>query len=521
MSISVSQLIINNLIYNGDYFGKVYPFLESEYFARGPYRIVFELIDLYAKKHNKAPSLSALGVMIERKQNISQVDYEQSKILLSRVEQVPEDQKWLIDETERFCKERAINNALSECIQIQENFAKPLDEQDPKIKEIGAIPEVMKKALSVGFTFDIGHDYMTGAEERWNSYNEKTSKIPFMNHMLNRITKGGVERKTLNVLLAGSGVGKSIGLCHLATEYMQRGLNVLYVSMEMSEESVGKRIDANLMDVTLDDLDSGLIQQSEFMNRFNKKVVQKGLGQLKIKQFPTSGASVSHIRNLLDELELKSGFKPDVIMVDYLGIMMSSRIKFTENSYTLVKTIAEEVRGLAIERDVVIWSGAQTTRGAWDSADISMSDVAESAGLVHTCDMILAISEDEDLISMGQQLFKQLKSRYGDKTINNKFCLAVEKGKMRWSDLDDTAPYTVVFERKDLEERSDIKVDSVIIRRGDEEISTPVEIIPEVSDIINTAPMGNVLFRRRITPVEVDFNQELVSIMEEENVPWD
>ncbi|ATI18020.1 DNA primase-helicase subunit [Aeromonas phage AS-yj] len=518
---SISQIIINNLVFNGEYFGKVYPFLKSEYFSKGPYRIAFDLIDTYAKKHNKAPSVAALDVMLERKQNMSQVEYDQTKVLVSRIEQIPEDKNWLIEETESFCKERAIDIALSECIQIRENFAKPLDEQDPKIKDIGAMQEIMKKAMSVGFTFDVGHDYMNSAEERWEAYNQKTNKIPFLNHMLNRITKGGVERGTLNVILAGTGVGKSIGLCHLATEYMQLGLNVLYVSFEMSEETVGKRIDANLMDLTLDELDSGLIQKSEFMNRFNKKVAGKKLGKLYVKQFPTSGANVNHIRNLMDELEMKKGFKPDVIMVDYLGIMASSRMKFSDNSYSFIKAISEEVRGLAIEKKIVAWSGAQTNRGSSGSLEIDKADIADSYALLHGCDFVLAISEDEDLVQMGQQLFKQLKSRYGDINTHNKFCMVVEKAKMRWSDLDDTTPYTVVFERKDLEERSDIQDDAVIVRRGDEITSVPVEVTPEVVDEIDTTPMGSSMFKRRMSKTEVDFNDLLAEQTQEDDVPWD
>ncbi|QAY01218.1 ATP-dependent helicase [Aeromonas phage ZPAH1] len=521
MSVSMSQIIINNLVYNSEFFGKVYPFLKPEYFARGPYRIAFEMIHEYAKKHNKAPSVNALGVMIEKKQNISQVEYDQSKVLISRIEQIPEDPKWLVEETEKFCQERAMDIAISECIQIRENFSKPLDEQDKKIKDIGAIPEIMKTALSVGFTFDIGHDYMAQAEDRWESYNKKTNKIPFLNHMLNRITKGGVELGTLNVILAGTGVGKSIGLCHLATEYLQLGLNVLYVSFEMSEETVGKRIDANLMDISLDDLDSGLVQKSEFMNRFNKKVLGKKLGKLFVKQFPTSGANVNHIRNLMDELEMKKGFKPDVIMVDYLGIMASSRMKFSDNSYSFIKAISEEVRGLAIEKKIVAWSGAQTNRGSSGSLEIDKADIADSYALLHGCDFVLAISEDEDLISLGQQLFKQLKSRYGDINTHNKFCMVVEKGKMRWSDLDDTAPYTVVYERKDLEERSDISADSIVVRKGDDVTSVAVEIEPEIADIIDTKPLGPVLFKRNLSKVQIDFNEDIAGMIDEDSAPWD
>lgn len=442
---TVTKTILSNLIFNKEYFGKVIPFIKPEYFPKGPYRTTFNIIFKHFKEHNEAPSQTAVLVGLDKKHDVGQKEYDLTKELISSFRQVPESHKWLMETTEQFCKERAIDNAITEIIAIKENFELPVEERDRRIKDIGAIPDIMKAALSVGFTIDLGHDYNNSAEMRWDSYTTRAKKIPFMTHILNWITKGGVERKTLNLLMAGVNVGKSLGLCHLASEYLLMGHDVLYVSMEMAEEVVGKRIDANLMDISLEDLDeaaNGAMTKREYLRKF-ERVIKKGIGRLYVKQFPTGGASTIHIANLLDELAIKKDFHPTVVIVDYLGIMASSRIRHSENSYTLVKSIAEELRGLAVERNVVIWSAAQTTRSAWDNTDVSMGDIAESAGLAATADFILAISEDEDLASIGQQLCKQIKSRYGDKNKNNKFTIIVEKDKQRWSDLDSTKPYNI------------------------------------------------------------------------------
>ncbi|MGL6229349.1 MAG: DnaB-like helicase C-terminal domain-containing protein [Culicoidibacterales bacterium] len=419
---------------NPTYFGQVYPFIDSDYFD-GSSRIVFDLIKKHYIEHDGIPTATALEISLDRLTKITQVDYDTCLDTIRNFDTVPEDISYIVSITEQFCKERAMHNAISESIRIQENAELPIDERDNRIPDVGTISDLMKKALAVGFSFDVGHDYLNDVEARWKLYKLRTAKIPFSVKMLNIITKGGVERKTLNLLMAGVNVGKSLGLCSLAADYLLEGLNVLYISMEMAEEVVGKRIDANLLGVSMDDIDDGLISETDFMNRFGK-LREKSIGKLHIKQFPTGNASVIHFNNLLAELKLKQNFTPDVVIVDYLGIMSSSRMKFSENSYTLVKAIAEELRGFAIEHNVVVWSAAQTTRSGWNNSDVQMGDIAESAGLAATCDFLLALMETDELAEMNQFLCKQIKSRYGDKNKWNKFNLGVDKGQQRLSHLD-------------------------------------------------------------------------------------
>ncbi|UYD60060.1 ATP-dependent helicase [Aeromonas phage avDM12-TAAL] len=431
---SIEQSILTNLLVSEEYFRQVFPFLKSEYFPRGPIRIIFELIQKHYNEYKTIPTHNALVIALEKRTGIAQVEFDEAYAGIAELTGVPEDLAWLLSETEKYCQERAMHNALSEAIRIQENHAKPLDERDKRIADIGAIPDLMKNALAVAFNIAIGHDYFDDVESRFQSYRMKAKKIPFTTRILNTITKGGVERKTLNLILAGVNVGKSLGLCHLACEYLLQGYNVLYVSMEMGEEVCGKRIDANLLDVSLDDIDDGLISESDFMRRFGA-LKQKNCGKLVVKQFPTGAANVNHLNNLMADLQIKKGFKPDIVIVDYLGIMCSKRMTaYSENSYTLVKAIAEELRGFAVEHNVVVWSAAQTTRGGWDSSDISMSDIAESAGLAATADFILAAMETDELAEIGQQLMKQIKSRYGDKNKFSRFNLCVDKSKQRWSE---------------------------------------------------------------------------------------
>lgn len=438
------KTILSNILYNGEYFSVVWPHLRNDYFSRQE-RTVFNLIKKYHDEHKSIPSKNALMINLESMTKISQDEFDNAKELINGLETTPEDFAWLVGETEKYCRDKAIYNATSRAIEIQENAALPLDEQDKRLPDLGAIPEILQNAISISFDTTVGHDFFEDYESRWEMYRERTMKIPFGIRILDMITKQGVERRTLNLLLAGVNVGKSLGLCHLAATYLSQGRNVLYVSMEMAEHMVAKRIDANLLDVSMDDIDDGVITYSTYKSKM-ENLSKKGLGKLIIKQFPTGGASVNHINALLNELWTKRQWKPDIIIVDYLGIMASSRIKvYSENSYTLVKAIAEELRGLAIEHNVVVWSAAQTTRGGWDSSDINMSDIAESAGLAATADFILAVMETPDLAELGQQLFKQIKSRYGDKNRNNKFTMLVEKDKQRWLQCEDTGtdPKTV------------------------------------------------------------------------------
>lgn len=431
---SIEQAILSNLITNEEYFRQAFPYIKSEYFPRGPIRHIFDLISDHYNNHKSIPTQTALHIALNKRSNLSQTEFDDTKGGIDELKGAPEDLGWLMTESEKYCQERAMYNALSEAIVIQENFEKAPGERNPKIPEIGYIQDLMKQALSVTFNTTIGHDYFEDAEARFLSYKTKANKVPFTSKILNLITKGGVEYKTLNLLMAGTNVGKSLGLVHLATDYLMQGYNVLYISMEMSEEMVGKRIDANLLDISMDDLSEGLMTEGDYMRRIASK--KAGCGKLYVKQFPTGGANVNHFNNLLMDLKMKRGFVPQIVVVDYLGICASSRMKFSENSYTLVKAIAEELRGWAIENNLVVWSATQTNRGGWDSLDVGLGDIAESAGLANTADFLLALMENEELAEIGQQKFKQLKSRYGDKSKNSTFLMAVVKDRQRWIDVD-------------------------------------------------------------------------------------
>lgn len=431
----IVETIFSNLVYNSTYFVQVWPHLKRDYFE-GNAKQLYDLMENHVKQYNTIPSIAAINIALDKK-SLSDAAYSGTKELIDSLSNAPEDLEWLTKETENYCKDKAMYRALSRSIEIQSNAQKPAEERDKKIPDVGAIPEIMQEALSVCFDSSVGHDYFEDYEKRWLLYQSKAMKIPFSIPILNAITKGGAERGTLNILLAGVNVGKSLGLCSLASDYIQQGKNVLYISMEMAEHVCSKRIDANLIDVSLDDLDNGAITYVDYKNRMER--LKKGkVGKLIVKQYPTSGAHVGHFRALIKELKLKKGFVPDVIIIDYLGICLSSRIKGAENTYSLVKAIAEELRGLAVETNTVMWSGAQTTRGAWDSSDVSMADTAESAGLPATADFMLAVIETDELVQQGLQLFKQIKSRYGDKNVFNHFNLEVRKGNQRWMDTDNS-----------------------------------------------------------------------------------
>lgn len=409
--------------------------MDKSYFEQGPAQTLFKIIQKHVNEYTAIPSKTALNVALDNS-TISDVELDGARNLLEKLADTPEDLNWLVKETEKYVQDRAMYNATSRIIEIQSNAQLEPNQQDKRLPGIGAIPDIMRDALSVSFDSYIGHDWMDDYEARWLSYQNKARKVPFKLNILNKITKGGAETGTLNVLMAGVNVGKSLGLCSLAADYLQTGKNVLYISMEMAEEVCAKRIDANLLDVSLDDIDDGCVSYSEYKGKMEKWRNSNTLGRLIIKQYPTGGASANTFRALLNELKLKKNFIPDIIMIDYLGICASCRIRqYTENSYTLVKAIAEELRALAVESETVLWTAAQVGRGAWDASDIDMSDVAESAGLPATADFMLAVIETEELAQMSQQLIKQIKSRYGDKNINNKFMMNVKKGNQRWTEV--------------------------------------------------------------------------------------
>lgn len=430
------ETILAQLLGNREYFTRVWPYMDASYFDQGPAKTIFKTMKAHVSEYSNVPSVNALDIALDNS-NITETEHKGAKELLHSLQQAPEDMEWLVSETEKYVQKAAMYNATSKIIEIQTNADLPAHEQNKKLPGVGAIPDIMRDALSISFDAALGHDWMDDYEARFESYQNKTAKIPFKQNILNKITKGGVEKGTLNILMAGVNVGKSLGLCALAADYLQMGQNVLYISMEMAEEVCAKRIDANLLDVTLDDIDEGHVSWPEYKAKMEKWRNTKGLGRLKIKQYPTGGANADTFRALLNELKLKQNFVPDVIIIDYLGICGSSRIRvYTENSYTLVKAIAEELRGLAVEKKVPLWTGAQVGRGAWDAADIDMSDVAESAGLPATADFMLALIETEEFAQMGLQLFKQIKSRYGDKNYINKFKMGVKKGNQRWHEVE-------------------------------------------------------------------------------------
>lgn len=431
------ETILSQLLFNKEYFVKVWPYLNNTYFEKGPAKTLFNTINEHVKEYQAVPTKTALDIALDGS-DLSEVEYEGTKKLLGVLADTPEDQEWLVKETEKYVQKSAMFNATSRIIEIQSNAELPKDKRDKRIPDIGAIPDIMRDALSICFDSALGHDWLNDYEARFQTYLNKSKKVPFRINILNKITKGGVEYGTENVLLAGTNVGKSLGLCSLAADYLQTGHNVLYISMEMAEEVCAKRIDANLLDVSLDDIDEGHISWAEYKAKMEKWRASGTLGTLKIKQYPTGGAHADTFRALLNEYKLKQGFVPDVIIVDYLAICASSRLKtFTENSYGLIKMVAEELRGLAVEKNVVLWTAAQTTRGANVAAEIDMADIAESFGIAHTADFMLGVVETEEFAQMGLQLIKQLKSRYGDKNYYNKFKMGVKKGNQRWYEVDD------------------------------------------------------------------------------------
>lgn len=425
--ITKEQNILRNLLSNEDYARKVTPFLKKEYFD-GADQLVFDLYDSYFNKYNNRPSIEALFIELDDRKNVPETIHESAREILSELKNTgaPDDLEWLLDNTENFCKDRSLYLALSKSIAIAEG-------QDNDNLAKTAIPDLMSEALSVSFDLDIGHDYLKDAEKRYDKLNSKEAKIPTDLEYFNRITRGGVEKKTLNMIMAGTNVGKSLGMCHMAANDLREGRNVLYITFEMAEEKIAQRIDANLLNITLDNLDE--IPKPIFMEKI-EKLNEKVKGKLFVKEYPTSQAHVGHIRFLLRELRQKGKFKPDIIYIDYINIMASSRIKLSgDKSYGYVKAITEEVRGLAVEFGVPIWSATQLNRTGYSDSDPDLDSVAESFGLTHTCDFIIAMIETEELEEKNWFLIKQLKNRYAKKSIFKRFFIGVDKDKQRLYDL--------------------------------------------------------------------------------------
>ena len=427
---NVELLILRSLLYNEDYARKVVPFIQGDYFEQPSQKITFEEIATFITDYDELPSKEALYIEVEKRNDVTEELYKQITELIGVLDDSPSDEEWLLNTSEKWCRDRAIYLALMESIKIA-------DGQDAK-KEKGAIPSILSDALAVSFDNNIGHDYLKDYEERYESYHRKEDKIPFDLEYFNKITKGGIPNKTLNIALAGTGVGKSLFMCHMASSCLANGRNVLYVTMEMAEEKIAERIDANLLNVNIQEITD--LPKPMFESKVTS-LAKKTQGTLIIKEYPTASAHSGHFKSLLNELALKKSFRPDIIFIDYLNICASSRYRGNSNvnSYSYIKAIAEELRGLAVEANVPIVSATQTTRSGFASSDVDLTDTSESFGLPATADLMFALISTEELEGLGQILVKQLKNRYNDPTINKRFVIGIDRAKMRLYDCEQSA----------------------------------------------------------------------------------
>ena len=453
----IERTTLKNLIHNDEYARKVLPFLKEEYFTERFDKILFREIYHFITKYNNLPTKEALSIELNNRKDVNETEYKTITDILGTLNKEQIDQKWLVETTEKFCKDRAIHNAILGGIQI-------LDGKD-KAHSPEYLPEMLSQALSVSFDQKIGHDYLTETKERYDFYKRKEERLELDLDFFNKITRGGIPSKTLNICLAGTGVGKTMFMTHIASSILLQGRNVLYITLEMAEERIAERIDANLLNVGMSDLEELPYQMYE--TKINK-LQSKTTGKLIIKEYPTASAHTGHFKNLLNELALKKSFKPDILFVDYLNIAASARFKAgaNVNSYTYIKAIAEELRGLAVEYNIPVFSATQTTRGGYVSSDVGMEDTAESFGLPATADFMFALISSEDLEQKNQILIKQLKNRYNDPTVNRKFIVGVDRSKMRLYDVEQKAQEDLVDtgqedqfkSKKPLGEFSDFKV---------------------------------------------------------------
>ena len=425
----IELTILRNLIFNEDYTRKTLPFINEIYFTKREEKILFQEIDSFVQKYKNLPTKESILIELGNRKDINEEEHKIVKELVTSLNNEEVEQQWLLDTTEKFCKDRAVHNAVLDGIKI-------LDGKDNKRTQ-EAIPSILAEALAVSFDNHIGHDYIEDAEARFKYYHTKEKKYQFDLRYFNKITKGGVPSKTLNIALAGTGVGKSLFMCHCASAYLAQGLNVLYITLEMAEERIAERIDANLLDTTIDDLHA---LPKDLYDSKILKVKNKTNGQLIIKEYPTASAHSGHFRALFNELALKKSFRPDVVFVDYLNICASARFKGGNiSSYFYIKAIAEELRGLAVEFNVPIFSATQTTRTGFVSTDIGLEDTSESFGLPATADFMFALMSNEELEQLGQMKVKQLKNRYNDPAINRSFIVGVDRAKMRLYDVENVA----------------------------------------------------------------------------------
>ena len=431
----VEFLILRNLLYNEEYLRKVIPFIEPDYFEDLLQKIVFEEISKFITQYNKLATKEILCIEVENRSDINDTSFKEVTDLIGGLEDEPSDLEWLMDTTEKWCRDRAIYLALMESIQLA-------DGKDES-KGRDAIPSILSDALSVSFDNHVGHDYLTDYEERYESYHRKEDRIPFDLEYFDKITKGGLPNKTLNIALAGTGVGKSLFMCHVASSVLLQGKNVLYITLEMAEEKIAERIDANLLNVNIQDITD--LPKQMFEGKVTN-LAQKTQGTFIIKEYPTASAHSGHFKSLLQELSLKKSFKPDIIFIDYLNICASSRYKAGSNvnSYSYIKAIAEELRGLAVESNLPIVSATQTTRSGFASSDIDLTDTSESFGLPATADLMFALISTEELEGLNQIMVKQLKNRYNDPTVNRRFVVGIDRAKMRLYDCEQSAQDDIV-----------------------------------------------------------------------------
>jgi replicative DNA helicase len=438
----VEILILRNLLFNEEYLRKVVPFIKAEYFEEITQKTIFEEIWNFVQEYNQATTKEVLCIEIEKRSDITDASFKEITQLISYLEDVPTDYDWLLDTTEKWCRDRAIYLALMESIALA-------DGKD-KEKDRDAIPSILSDALAVSFDTHVGHDYLLDYEARYESYHRKEDKIEFDLEFFNKITKGGLPNKTLNIALAGTGVGKSLFMCHVASGALLDGKNVLYITMEMAEEKIAERIDANLLNVPIQEITE--LPKVMFEDKVTK-LAQKTQGTLIIKEYPTASAHAGHFRALLNELALKKSFRPDIIFVDYLNICASSRYRgnSTVNSYSYIKAIAEELRGLAVEANVPIVSATQTTRSGYGSSDVELTDTSESFGLPATADLMFALISTEELEGLGQIMVKQLKNRYNDLSVFKRFVVGIDRAKMRLYDCEQTAQNDILDSGQDEE----------------------------------------------------------------------
>ena len=441
----VENLVIKNLLLDEEYVRKAMPFIKAEYFSELLEKNLYNVINKYFTDYSALPTKEALEIEVGQLGSISDEQHRQTIQYIRDIDDEKSEYDWILDTTEKWCKERAIYLALMESIKIAEG-------NDEK-RATGAIPSILSDALAVSFDNHIGHDYLQDYEERYEFYHQTEEKIPFDLEFFNRITKGGLPNKTLNIALAGTGVGKSLFMCHVASSVLLQSKNVLYITLEMAEEKIAERIDANLLSVDIQQLDQ--LPKMMFDSKVNK-IAKKTQGTLIVKEYPTASASVAHFRALLNDLALKKAFKPDIIFIDYLNICASSRYSKlgNVNSYSYIKAIAEELRGLAVEANVPIVSATQTTRSGYGSSDVDLTDTSESFGLPATADLMFALISTEELEEINQIMVKQLKNRYNDPTLNKRFVVGIDRAKMRLYDVEQSAQNDIVDANQDIDIQS-------------------------------------------------------------------